>query len=82
MGLLVRQPATDPGAHLLELSVVGVQLGFQVWVPRLLMVVRTHPGALCLWVGQLASAPGAHPLEVSGVGPQSANLGERQLGFR
>ena len=48
LGLCAGQPATDPGAHLLELSVVGVQLGFQVWVPRPLIEVRAHPGASCV----------------------------------
>ena len=49
LGLCGEQPATDPGAHLREVSGMGALPEFQVWAPRpLTHGVQAHPGALCL----------------------------------
>ena len=46
----------DPGVHPPEVSGVGAHLGFQMWVPRQLIEVCAHRGALCL-CAQAAEPP-------------------------
>ena len=42
------QPDVDLGVHPPEVSSVGAHFVFQVWVPKLLIEVRAHVGALGL----------------------------------
>ena len=69
------QAATDPGAHLPEVSGVGVQTGFQLWVPSLLVWVL----ATGLQVSAGAAYPGFTVQELLGEVYQNPQLLQRVL---
>ena len=71
----------SPGSAAGPLIRVRTHPGFQLWAPRILIGVHTHPGTLGLCV-QAAADQGARPPRVSGVGAQAADLSTRQPGFR
>ena len=75
LGLCMGQLASAPGAHPPEVSVVGGQLGFQLWAPSPL--IRVHPTGLQVSAG--AAYPEFIVQGLSGEGCQRPQLLRRVL---